>query len=64
MLHSVSSSPTSKCLQRVTVRGIHSDKDYRGHTIPTGSRSVSAARPGMPPKLCAARCGAELLSNP
>jgi hypothetical protein len=36
VLHSVSSSPTSKCLQRVTVRGIHSDKDCRGHNHPDG----------------------------
>lgn len=51
-------------LALVTVRGIHSDKRYRGHNCPTGSRSLSAARSGIPPRPFAARCDAELPWNP
>jgi len=51
-------------LARVTVRGIHSDKGYRGHNCPDRFKVFISGRSGIPPRPFAARCDADLPWSP
>ena len=64
VMQSVSSSPTSKSLHGLPSAASTATRAIAVTTVPTGSRSLSAARSGIPPTPFAARCDAELPWNP